>query len=456
MFDNLANSLGNVFSKLKKQGIIREEDVDMAMREVRIALLEADVALPVAKEFIAKVRERAVGQEVVRSVSPAQMVIKIVQDTLTELLGGNEAEGLNLATTPPAVIMMVGLQGSGKTTTSGKIGLFLKQKMHKKVLLASLDTYRPAAQDQLAVVGTQTQVDTLAIIPGQMPPAIAARALQEAKRGGYDVLILDTAGRLHIDEALMQELQEVKKLTSPIETLLVADSLTGQDAVNVASEFNGKVGVTGIVLTRIDGDGRGGAALSMRHVTGCPIKFLGSGEKLEALEPFHPGRIASRILDMGDVVSLVERAVENIDQEEAARLTQRVKKGQFDFNDLASQFKQMRKMGGIGGIMGMLPGIGAMKKQIEDANVDETILKRQEAIISSMTPKERRDAKLLNASRKRRIAAGSGTSVQEVNRLIKQYMQMSTMMKKFGKMDKKSMMRSGLGKLMGAGNPFGR
>jgi signal recognition particle subunit SRP54 len=448
MFENLSQNLTNVFAKLRKRGVISEEDVNLAMREVRIALLEADVALPVAKAFIEKVKERAVGQEVIKSISPAQMIIKIVHDALTELLG-SDAQEINLTTTPPAVIMMVGLQGSGKTTTTGKIGLFLKDKKNKKVLLASLDTYRPAAQDQLEVVAKQAGVDSLPIIKDQKPEAIAKRALEEAKRGGYDVLMLDTAGRLHIDDTLMQELEVVKSLTHPVETLLVADSLTGQDAVNIAQAFHERLSVTGIVLTRIDGDGRGGAALSMRHVTGCPIKFLGSGEKLQALEPFHPDRISSRILDMGDVVSLVEKAAEMIDQEEAAKLTKKLKKGQFDLNDMSSQFKQMRKMGGFSGILGMLPGVGAMKKQIEEANLDEGIIKRQEAIISSMTPLERRNAKLINASRKIRIAKGSGTSVQDVNRLLKQFLQMQTMMKRVAKMDKKSLMRSGLSGMFG-------
>lgn len=447
MFENLSNSLNKVFDRLKGRGFLTEEDVDAAMREIRIALLEADVALPVAKEFITAVKAKAIGQEVLKSVSPGQMVVKIVYDHLKEILGSEQAE-LNLAVTPPAIVMMVGLQGSGKTTSTAKIALRLNSKQNKKVLMASLDVRRPAAQEQLATLGRQVGVSTLPIVAGETPLQITRRALEMGKQEGYDVVMLDTAGRLHIDAELMQEVKEVKQLSQPVETLLVVDSLTGQDAVNVAREFNGQIGVTGIVLTRIDGDGRGGAALSMRQITGCPIKFLGVGEKPSDMEIFFPERIASRILDMGDVISLVEKAAETINEQEAMALAKKVKKGQFDLEDLASQIKNLKKMGGIGSLMGMLPGIGKMKKQIAEANVDESMLGRQLAIISSMTPKERRNADLLNASRKRRIAAGSGATVQEVNRLLKQYKDMSKMMKKFGKMDKKSLMRMGFGNLM--------
>ncbi len=447
MFESLSDNLNKIFTNLRGKGLLSEDDVNSAMREVRVALLEADVALPVAKDFINKVKERAVGAEVVRSVSPGQMVVKIVQDNLEEMLGSDESE-INLSATPPAIIMMVGLQGSGKTTSSGKLANFLKLKRGKKVLLVSLDVYRPAAQEQLEVLGKQIAVDSLPIIAGEKPEAITKRAIDAGKMGGYDVIILDTAGRLHIAEELMGELQNVKKLANPVETLLVADSLTGQDAVNIASQFNEKIGLTGIILTRIDGDGRGGAALSMRHVTGCPIKFMGVGEKISEFEPFHPSRIASRILGMGDIVSLVERAAETVETEDVKNLEKKLKKGQFDLNDLAKQFKMMRKMGGIGGIASMIPGIGRMKKQIDESGVDDKFMIRQESIIYSMTKKERRFPDILNASRKRRIAAGAGVSVQELNRLLKQYKQMATMMKRVSKMDKKTLMRGGLGKFM--------
>jgi len=449
MFENLSDNLGKIFSKLKGKGFLSEDDVNAAMREVRIALLEADVALPVVKDFINKVKERAIGQEVVKSISPAQMVIKIVQDNLTETLGSSASE-LNLNMAPPAVIMMAGLQGSGKTTSAAKLALLLRRKKGKKVLLASLDIYRPAAQKQLEILAKQIEVGSLPIVEGEKPEAITKRALEAARLEGYDVLILDTAGRLHIDAELMKELQNVKKLANPIETLLVADCLTGQDAVNIASQFQSQIGVTGIILTRVDGDGRGGAALSMRAVTGCPIKFIGVGEKVSEFEEFHPDRIASRILGMGDVVALVERVVESVDAAEAAKMAQKMKKGSFDLDDLAKQFKTMRKMGGMGSLMGMLPGIGKFKKKIDEAGgIDEKILIRQESIIYSMTKKERRNPKLLNGSRKRRIAAGAGVEVQELNRLLKQFKDMETMMKKFSKMDKKSLMRGGMKGLMG-------
>lgn len=443
MFESLSNNLSKVFDKLRGRGLLSEEDVNLAMREVRIALLEADVALPVVKDFVAKVKEKAIGQEVLRSISPAQMVIKLVNDHLVEVLGSEQA-ALNLATTPPAIIMMVGLQGSGKTTSTGKIALRLRQKQNKRVLMASLDNRRPAAQEQLAMLGKQISVDTLPIVAGQDPVTITKRALEAGRLEGYDVVLLDTAGRLHVEAELMDELKAVRDLAKPIETLLVADSLTGQDAVTIAQEFNQQVGVTGIVLTRIDADGRGGAALSMRAVTGQPIKFLGAGEKMSELEEFHPSRIASRILDMGDVVSLVERAAESITQEDAEKMARKVQKGQFDLEDLASQLKNLKKMGGLSSMMGMIPGIGKIKKQLDGVNMDDSILSRQQAIISSMTLEERRNPDLLNASRKIRISKGAGVTVQEINKLIKQFMDMRTMMKKFSKMDKKSLMRSGL------------
>ena len=448
MFEQLSSKLTDVFSNLRKKGALTEADIDAAMREIRVALLEADVALPVAKEFINSLKEKALGQEIIASVSPAQMVVKLTQDHLTELLGSEHSE-LNTAAQPPAVILMCGLQGSGKTTSTGKLANLLKSKQQKKVMVASLDVYRPAAQEQLRQVAGQADVSCLPIVEGQQPQDITKRALKAAKEEGADVLILDTAGRLHVDDELMQELIEVKKLSNPVETLLVADSLTGQDAVNIAKSFHEAVDVTGIILTRVDGDGRGGAALSMRQVTGQPIKFLGVGEKLDALEPFHPERIASRILDMGDVVSLVEKAAEVVDEQEAEKLAKKMAKGEFTLEDMLQQFKQMQKMGGIGSMLNMLPGMGAMKDQIAAAGgMDESMFKRSEAIILSMTKRERKFPKLLNASRRMRIAQGSGVEVQDVNKLIKQHQQMEKMMKKMKKMGKKGMNRGGMQQLM--------
>ena len=443
MFEGLSNRLGDVFDRLKKRGALNEAEVGDALREIRIALLEADVALPVVKDFVDRVRERAVGEEVVRSITPGQMIVKIVHDNLVEVLG-SESQDLELNATPPVPILLVGLQGSGKTTTAAKIALRLKDRQRKKVLLASLDVRRPAAQEQLAVLGAQAAVDTSPIVPLQTPRMITERALEQARLGGYDAVILDSAGRLAVDDDLMQEIAGVADAARPKETLLVADAMTGQDAVNVAGAFHERLGLTGIVLTRIDGDARGGAALSMRHVTGCPIKLLGTGEKLDAIEPFHPDRVASRILGMGDVVSLVEKAQDTIEQEEAERLAAKIQKGNFDFDDLASQLRQVRKMGGMGGIMGMLPGVAKVKDQLATANVDDSALARQEAIILSMTPKERKRPELIKASRKRRIAAGSGTTVQEVNRLMKQHLEMTRVMKRMSKMGQKGLMRGGL------------
>ena len=432
MFENLSNRLGNVFEKLKRRGSLSASDVEEALRDIRVALLEADVALPVVKDFIASIKEQAVGQEVLKSVTPGQMVVKIVNDRLVELLGG-ESVDLNLGGSPPQVLLMVGLQGSGKTTTSAKIAHRLKTRDRKKVLLASLDVQRPAAQQQLQVLADQTGVAGLPIVLGQQPVEIAVRAKQTAEREGIDVVILDTAGRLHIDDDLMVELESVRDKVRPHETLLVADSLTGQDAVHLAKSFHDRIGISGIVLTRMDGDARGGAALSMRAVTGQPIKLVGMGEKIDQLEAFHPDRVASRILGMGDVVSLVEKVAETVDQDEAEKLAARMQKGQFTLDDLATQLRQMRKMGGMGDILGMLPGIGKMKKQIADAKIDDSMVTRQLAILSSMTPKERKNPQILHASRKKRIAAGSGTQVQDVNKLMKQYQQMQTMMKRMKK-----------------------
>ena len=452
MFETLSQRLGDTFDRLKKRGALSEEDVGAALREIRIALLEADVALPVVKQFIDEVRPKAIGQDVLRAIAPAQMVVKIVHDQLIAALG--EGAPLNLNAVPPVPILMLGLQGSGKTTTSAKLARLVKERERKKVLLASLDVHRPAAQEQLTVLAKQIGVPSLPVVAGEQPVAIAKRAIDVARREAYDVVILDTAGRLHIDEALMFEVAAVSDAVKPADSLLVADAMTGQDAVTLAKSFAERVGITGIVLTRVDGDARGGAALSMRAVTGKPIKFLGTGEKLDALEPFRPERIAGRILDMGDVISLVEKAAETIEQEDAEKLAKKMAKGQFDLDDLAAQLRQVRKMGGMGGIMGMLPGVQKIKKQINEANLDESLIKRQEAIIGSMTRKERKDPRLLNASRRRRIAAGSGTTVPEINRLLKQYQDMATMMKKMNKLGQKGLMRHGIGALLPGG--FGR
>jgi signal recognition particle subunit SRP54 len=432
MFESLSDRLSGIFDKLTRRGALTDSDVAEAMREVRRALLEADVALEVVRSFTDKVRTKAVGQEVVKSVTPGQMVVKIVHDELVEMLG-SDAQTIDLAAQPPVPIMLVGLQGSGKTTTCAKIGYRLTQRDKKKVLMASLDTRRPAAQEQLRVLGEQAKVDTLPIVPNQTPQQIAGRAIEAAKLGGYDVVLLDTAGRIHIDEELMQESVDVREIAHPHETLLVADSLTGQDAVRLARSFDERVGITGIALTRVDGDGRGGAALSMRAVTGKPIKLIGVGEKWDALEDFHPQRIAGRILGMGDVVSLVEKAAQSLDMEKAQAIAQKMRKGAFDLEDLSDQLKQMEKIGGMSGMMGLLPGVGKMKKQLDAANIDDKILKRQRAIISSMTPKERRNPKILDGKRKRRVAAGSGTKPEDVNKLIKMHRQMADMMKTMNK-----------------------
>jgi len=451
MFESLSERLSGVFDKLTKQGALSEEDVSTALREVRVALLDADVALPVARDFIARVREKATGQAVLKSVTPGQMVVKIVHDELIATLAGDapDTSATLKIDSPPAAILMVGLQGSGKTTTTGKLAKRLKERDGKRVLMASLDTSRPAAMEQLAVLGAQIGVDTLPIVRGQDAVAIAKRAKQQASLGGYDVVMLDTAGRLHVDEGLMAEVEAVRDAAKPHETLLVVDSLTGQDAVNVAKSFNERVGVSGVVLTRMDGDGRGGAALSMRAVTGRPIKFVGTGEKLDGLEEFHAERVAGRILGMGDIVSLVEKAQEQIEAAEAERMMKRFQKGRFDMNDLASQLEQMLKLGGMQGVMGMMPGMGKMQKQLEASGMDDKVIRRQIAIIRSMTKRERTHPELMQASRKKRVAAGSGLEVQDVNRLLKMHRQMADMMKKMGKMGKKGLMRGGLGALMG-------
>jgi signal recognition particle subunit SRP54 len=449
MFDTLSDRLGSVFDRLRGRGALTEADVRSAMREVRVALLEADVALPVARDFVDKVTEQAVGQEVLRSVTPGQMVVKYVHDALVETLGAETAE-LNLNVNPPAIVMMVGLQGSGKTTTTAKLAKRLAERERKKVLMASLDVARPAAQEQLAVLGRQTNVDTLPIVAGQQPVDIAKRAIQAAKLQGYDVVMLDTAGRLHVDDQLMGEMKAVAAVSNPTETLLVVDALTGQDAVNVAKGFAGEVDLTGVILTRMDGDARGGAALSMRAVTGKPIKFAGVGEALDKLEAFHPERVAGRILGMGDVVSLVERAAETIQVEEAEKLAAKMAKGKFDLDDLWAQFRQMQRMGGLGALAGMMPGLKGMKGAMDQAQNSKALV-HMEAMLSSMTAKERAKPEVINAKRKIRIAKGSGTTVQEINKLLKMHQEMSTAMKRLKKM-------GGFGKLaamLGGGGGLG-
>ncbi|MDP3315166.1 MAG: signal recognition particle protein [Devosia sp.] len=432
MFESLSDRLGKIFDGIRGRGALGEKDVDEALREVRRALLEADVALEVTKAFVEQVRERAVGAEVTRSVTPGQQVIKIVHDELVKVLGDTQVP-IDFNTTPPMTMLMVGLQGAGKTTHAGKIAKRMKERQGKKVLLASLDDRRPAAKEQLRVLGEQIGVDTLSIIENEKPVDIARRAQREATLGGYDVVILDTAGRTHVDEELMAETAAVKAATNPHEILLVADALTGQDAVNLARSFDSRVDITGILLTRVDGDGRGGAALSMRAVTGKPIKLIGTGEKMDALEDFHPSRIADRILGMGDIVSLVEKAAQNVTAEDAAKMAKKLKKGVFDLEDLKNQLLQMKKMGGMGSLMNMMPGMGQMKKAMANSNIDEKVFDRQVAIINSMTPKERANPDLLNAKRRIRIANGSGTKVEDVNKLMKQHRQMADMMKKVSK-----------------------
>ena len=444
MFDALTDRLGGIFDGLTGRGALSVKDVTAALREIRVALLEADVALPVVKDFISRVKERAVGEEVIRSVKPGQQVVKIVHDGLVEMLGGEDAETRLRVDNPPSVVMMAGLQGSGKTTTTAKIAKRLAERDKKKVLLASLDVRRPAAMEQLAVLAGQCgpNVTSLPIVEGQMPAEIARRALQAAKLGGHDVVFLDTAGRTSIDEQMMAEAAEIAKIAQPKETLLVADALTGQDAVETARRFHERLPLSGLVLTRMDGDGRGGAALSMRAVTGLPIKFLGTGEKLDGLDAFDAKRVAGRILGQGDIVSLVERAGDQLDQEKAERMAKRMRKGEFDLNDLSEQLKQMQKMGGLGGIMGMLPGAKKAKQAMAAANMDDSVIKRQEAIISSMTKKEREKPALLNASRRKRVDAGAGVEVSDVNKVLKMHRQMADMMKKMSKGGMKGMMNA--------------
>jgi signal recognition particle subunit SRP54 len=454
MFENLSERLSGVFDRLNKQGALSEDDVKTALREVRVALLEADVSLSVARDFVRAVQDKATGQSVTKSVTPGQQVVKIVHDELVHVLAGDNAEPGELKIdNAPAPILMVGLQGSGKTTTTAKLAKRLTETRGKRVLMASLDTNRPAAMEQLAILGQQIGVATLPIVKGETATQIAKRARQQATLGGYDVYMLDTAGRLHIDQELMDQVAQVRDITNPRETLLVVDGLTGQDAVNVAENFDGQIGISGVVLTRMDGDGRGGAALSMRAVTGKPIKFVGLGEKMDALEEFHPDRVAGRILGMGDIVSLVEKAQQTIEAEQAERMMRRFQKGQFNMNDLKSQLEQMMKMGGMEGIMGMMPGMGKMQKQMDEAGFDDSILRRQIALIQSMTKKERANPALLQASRKKRIARGAGLEVSDLNKLVKMHRQMADMMKKMGKMGKGGMLKQAMRGMMGKGGP---
>jgi signal recognition particle subunit SRP54 len=448
MFKNLSDKLTALFKKINSRGTITEEDINNSMREIRIALLEADVALPIAKEFVNNVKEKAIGKEIVRSITPGQMIIKIVHDQLVETLGGKTQE-LNFNTNPPSVYLMVGLQGSGKTTSTAKLASFIKKNHSKKILVTSVDIYRPAAIKQLEKLAQDNQIDIYKSSADERPEDIAKAAKIFAQKNYYDILIIDTAGRLHIDELLMQELKNIVQITLPIEILLVTDSLTGQDAAKVAQEFKNHLAISGIILSRLDSDARGGAALSMRMITDCPIKFSGTGEKISEFEVFHPERIASRILDMGDIVSLVEKAAEIVDEEEALKLSEKIKRGEFDLNDLKEQIKTFKKMGGISSILGMLPGMGQLKSKLNDSNFDEKMIIRQEAIIDSMTKKERKYFKIIDGSRKRRIASGSGTTVQDVNILLKRYQESLKMMKKFSNMDQKSIMRSGLKNLLG-------
>ncbi|WP_323767971.1 signal recognition particle protein [Marinovum sp.] len=449
MFENLSERLSGVFDRLTKQGALSADDVKTALREVRVALLEADVSLPVARQFIKAVEEKATGASVTKSVTPGQQVVKIVHDELIEVLKGEGEPGTLKIDNAPAPILMVGLQGSGKTTTTGKLAKRLKDREGKKVLMASLDIYRPAAMDQLAVLGKQVGVDTLPIVKGESAVQIAKRAKQQAMLGGYDVYMLDTAGRLQIDEVLMKEVEDVRDAVQPRETLLVVDGLTGQVAVEVAEEFDGKIGISGVVLTRMDGDGRGGAALSMRAVTGKPIKFVGLGEKMDALETFEPERIAGRILGMGDIVALVEKAQETLEIEQAERMMKRFQKGQFNFNDLKMQMEQMLKMGGMEGMMSMMPGMGKMAKQVEESGFDDKVIRQQIALINSMTKKERANPKLMQASRKKRIAKGAGMEVSDLNKLMKMQRQMGDMMKKMGKMGKGGMLKQAMRGMFG-------
>ncbi|RST71899.1 signal recognition particle protein [Candidatus Aquarickettsia rohweri] len=442
MFSSLVESFTKVLNNIKRKGSISANDLESALREIRISMLEADVALSVTKEFIQNVKEKALGEEVVNSITPGQLIVKIVHDELKNILGDNEQE-LNLNATPPIVIMLVGLQGVGKTTTAAKLAVFLRKKYKKKPLLASLDTYRPAAQEQLETLGKQVSIETLPIITGQMPIDIAKRSIEVGKSNLFEVIILDTAGRLHSDEKLIEEIKSIKKFIKPVEILLVADSMSGQDAVNSAKHFHDAINLSGVILTRIDGDSRGGAALSIKYITGCPIKFIGHGEKISDLERFYPDRIASRILDMGDVVTLVEKAIDTVSEEEAENLAKKMQKGNFDMEDLRKQLKNLKKMGGFSSVLGMLPGLKGIKQALNSEKFDKSAITKQEAIIDSMTKKEKSFPKIMNASRKNRVAKGAGVTVQDINKLLKQFLEMQKMMKKVGNFDEKNLRRFG-------------
>ena len=443
MFENLTNKFEEIFSSLKKAPSLDEKQVDEGLREIRLALLEADVSLEVVKEFINRVKPKALGQEIIRSTSPGQMVVKVVNDELISFLGDKNSD-IELNAVPPVPVMLVGLQGSGKTTTTAKLARFLEANKKKKVMMASLDVYRPAAQEQLRLLGEQNNIITLPVIKDQLPADICRRAISAANLNGADVILFDTAGRTQIDLQMMSEIKQIESIINPSETILVADSLTGQVAANVAKEFKSTVNLTGIILTRSDGDGRGGAALSMKYVTDVPIKFLGVGEKIENFEVFHPDRIANRILGMGDIVSLVEKAAEDLDEEKLKKTEEKLKKGQFSLEDYLTQLRQMKKMGGIEGIMSFLPGVSKVKSQMDQAGVDEKIITQNEAVILSMTKKERENPKIIDGSRKKRIANGSGTDVATINKLLKQFKMMSEMMKKMSKGNTKGMMDKGI------------
>ena len=443
MFENLTNKFEEIFSSLKKAPSLDEKQVDEGLREIRLALLEADVSLEVVKEFINRVKPKALGQEIIRSTSPGQMVVKVVNDELISFLGDKNSD-IELNAVPPVPVMLVGLQGSGKTTTTAKLARFLEANKKKKVMMASLDVYRPAAQEQLRLLGEQNNIITLPVIKDQLPADICRRAISAANLNGADVMLFDTAGRTQIDLQMMSEIKQIESIINPSETILVADSLTGQVAANVAKEFKSTVNLTGIILTRSDGDGRGGAALSMKYVADVPIKFLGVGEKIENFEVFHPDRIANRILGMGDIVSLVEKAAEDLDEEKLKKTEEKLKKGQFSLEDYLTQLRQMKKMGGIEGIMSFLPGVSKVKSQMDQAGVDEKIITQNEAVILSMTKKERENPKIIDGSRKKRIANGSGTDVATINKLLKQFKMMSEMMKKMSKGNTKGMMDKGI------------
>ena len=437
MFENLTGKFEEIFSSLKKEPSLNESQVDEGLRKIRQALLEADVALPVAKELIKNIKPKAIGKEIIRSTTPGQMIVKVVFDEVVKILGSSNSE-INLNTVPPACLMLVGLQGSGKTTTAAKLAKYLENKNKKKSLLVSLDVYRPAAQEQLSILGEKNSIQTLPIVKDQQPLDIVKRALNAASLSGVDIVIFDTAGRTQIDLSMMNEIKEIKSISNPIETFLVADSLTGQVAVNVAQEFKKTVDLTGIILSRVDGDGRGGAALSMKFVTGAPIKFIGTGEQIDKLDIFYPDRIANRILGMGDIVSLVEKASQDIDEEKIKKTEESLKTGSFSMEDYLSQLRQMKKMGGMEGVLSMLPGVSKIKKQMNNANVDENVIKINEAIILSMTKEERLNPKIINGSRKKRISSGCGVDTATVNKLLKQFKMMTNMMKKMSKGDQQA------------------